>query len=91
MTIHLAEMVGIETSKHGLIRLKSGELAYLTKRFDRNKTEKIACEDFCKLSENITKNKYRGSIENIGNLVDQHTNTNLLSELYEIDLLSLSL
>lgn len=69
VTMHLAELVKMKTARHGLIRLKSGELAYITKRFDRNKGEKIAVEDFCQLSENLTENKYRGSIEKIGKLV----------------------
>jgi serine/threonine-protein kinase HipA len=69
VTMHLAELVKIKTAKHGLIRLKSGELAYITKRFDRNKGDKIAVEDFCQLSENLTEHKYRGSIEKVGKLV----------------------
>ena len=42
MTMHLASIAKIKTSEHGLIRLKSGELAYITKRFDRYKKNKIA-------------------------------------------------
>ena len=75
LTMHLAESVGIRTAIHGLIRLKSGELAYITKRFDRNKGEKIAVEDFCQLSENLTEHKYRGSIEKIG-MINQAFTTN---------------
>lgn len=73
VTMHLAELVKIKTAKHGLIRLKSGELAYITKRFDRNKGDKIAVEDFCQLSENLTEHKYRGSIEKVGKLVHTFT------------------
>lgn len=73
ITMHLAELVKIKTAKHGLIRLKSGELAYITKRFDRNKSEKIAVEDFCQLSENLTEHKYRGSIEKIGKIAQVYT------------------
>ena len=58
---------------HGLIRLKSGELAYITKRFDRNKGEKIAVEDFCQLSENLTEHKHRGSIEKVGKVAQSFT------------------
>jgi serine/threonine-protein kinase HipA len=68
LTMHLAELVKIKTATHTLIRLKSGELAYLTKRFDRDKGSKIAVEDFCQLSENLTEHKYRGSIEKIGKI-----------------------
>src|SRR5690606_38148602 len=54
LTMHLAALAGISTARHTLIRLRSGELAYLTKRFDRDKGRKIAVEDFCQLSENLT-------------------------------------
>lgn len=80
VTMHLAELVKIKTAKHTLVRLHSGELAYLTKRFDRKNTstssvqaQKIAVEDFCQLSENLTEHKYRGSIEKIGKLTYQYT------------------
>ncbi|WP_220765001.1 HipA domain-containing protein [Flavobacterium sp. UMI-01] len=73
VTMHLAELAKIKTAKHTLIRLHSGELAYLTKRFDRKNGEKIAVEDFCQLSKNLTEHKYRYSIEKIGKLAHQHT------------------
>lgn len=73
ITMHLAELVKIKTARHGLVHLKSGELAYITKRFDRNKGVKIAVEDFCQLSENLTEHKYRGSIEKIGKISQSFT------------------
>lgn len=73
LTMHLAELVKINTAKHSLIRLRSGELAYLTKRFDRKNGKKIAVEDCCQLSENLTEHKYRGSVEMIGRLTYQFT------------------
>lgn len=73
VTMHLAELVKIKTAKHTLVRLHLGELAYLTKRFDRKGGKKIAVEDFCQLSENLTEHKYRGSIEKIGKLTYQYT------------------
>ena len=73
LTMHLAKIVNIKTAKHSLIRLKSGDLVYLTRRFDRGKEGKIAVEDFCQLSENLTEHKYRGSIEKIGKLVRKYT------------------
>src|SRR5690606_7292346 len=51
---------------HSLIRLRSGELAYITKRFDREKKQKLALEDMCQLTETLTEDKYRGSMERIG-------------------------
>ena len=76
LTMHLAELARIKTAKHSLIRLHSGELAYLTKRFDRNKGQKIAVEDFCQLSERLTEEKYRGSIEMIGKIANKFTTNN---------------
>ena len=73
LTMHLAESVGIRTATHSLIRLSSGELAYITRRFDRHKGQKIAVEDFCQLTETLTEHKYRGSVEKIGKLVRQFT------------------
>ena len=73
LTMHLAESVGIRTAAHSLIRLSSGELAYITRRFDRHNGQKIAVEDFCQLTETLTEHKYRGSVEKIGKLVRQFT------------------
>ena len=90
LTMHLAELVKIKTAQHSLIRLHSGELAYLTKRFDRKNKTKIAVEDFCQLSGNLTEHKYRGSIEKIGKLTHQFT-TNKgfeIQRLFELVLFS---
>lgn len=73
LTMHLANLVKIKTALHCLIRLHSGELAYITKRFDRNKKEKIALEDFCQLTENLTEHKYRGSIEKVAKTTQKFT------------------
>lgn len=90
VTMHLAELLKIKTAKHSLIRLHSGELAYLTKRFDRKNREKIAVEDFCQLSENLTEHKYRGSIEKIGKLTYQLTSNKgfEVQRLFELVLFS---
>lgn len=70
VTMHMAELVGLETARHGLIQLKSGELAYVTKRFDRpKKGKKIAVEDFCQLSELLTESKYDTSTEKAGKII----------------------
>jgi len=66
LTMHLSQIFGIATADHSLIRLKSGELAYLTKRFDRVKGEKLAFEDMCQLTGTLTEDKYHSSMENIG-------------------------
>ncbi len=66
LTMHLAGLAGISVAQHSLIRLKSGELSYITSRFDRVKKEKLALEDMCQLTENLTEDKYRSSMEKVG-------------------------
>src|SRR3989338_9531902 len=73
-TMHMAEIFGIKTVLHGLIRLKSQELAYVTRRFDRAKKEtKIAVEDFCQLSGLLTESKYKTSMEKTGKIILQYS------------------
>ncbi len=71
LTMHLAALFGIETAEHGLIRLKTGELAYITKRFDRVNMQKLPAEDMCQLTETLTSQKYRSSMEKIGRTIDR--------------------
>ena len=75
-TMHMAEAAKITTAKHGLIHLKSGQLAYITKRFDREqKKVKIATEDFCQLSELLTADKYETSIEKAGKVILKYSSS----------------
>lgn len=78
LTMKLAALCGIRTAEHSLIRLASGELAYLTKRFDREKGRKIHVEDLCQLTGTLTEHKYRGSMEKVGKAIKGFsTNTGL--------------
>jgi len=78
LTMHLAELSGIETVLHSLIKLKSGTLAYITKRVDRNKAAKIHMEDMCQLTERLTEHKYKGSYEQIGKAIIKYSENPLL-------------
>ena len=69
LTMHLAQITGIQTVPHTLIRLKSGELSYLTKRIDRKGKQKFHMEDMCQLTGKLTEAKYRGSYEQIGKAI----------------------
>ena len=69
LTMHLAEIAGIRTVPHSLIRLSSGNLAYITKRIDRNKKQKIHMEDMCQITERQTEDKYHGSYEQIAKAI----------------------
>lgn len=75
LTMHLGNLFGIHTADHSLIRLQSGELAYITKRFDRIRGEKCALEDMCQLTETMTSDKYRGSMEKVGRQIIQFSTT----------------
>lgn len=75
VTMHLAEIAGIKTAPHSLIRLKSGNLAYITKRTDRTKKGKLAMEDMCQLTERLTEDKYHGSYEQIGKAIVKYSAT----------------
>lgn len=69
LTMHLAQLFGVEVCNHTLLRASDGRLVYLAKRFDREKHKKIHVEDFCQLSEFLTENKYKGSYERAGKII----------------------
>lgn len=72
LTMHLAELANIKTVNHSLIRLKSGQLSYITKRADRENFKKFHMEDMCQLTERLTEHKYKGSYEQIGKIILKH-------------------
>lgn len=90
VTMHLAEISKIKTVDHSLIRLKSGQLAYITKRIDRHNNEKIHMEDMCQLTEKLTEQKYKGSYEQIAKAIRKYTiNAGLdVVDFYELVLFS---
>lgn len=69
LTMHLAEQAGIETVPHSLMRMQSGSLAYITKRIDRQRKQKLHMEDMCQSTERLTEDKYKGSYEQIGKII----------------------
>ncbi len=69
LTMHLASLAGIATVPHSLIRMQSGNLAYITRRIDRSKKNKLHMEDMCQLTERLTEDKYKGSYEQIGKAI----------------------
>ena len=78
LAMRMAEILGIQTVPHALIKM-NGEYAYITKRIDREITEKeirmYAMEDFCQLSNRLTQDKYRGSYENCGKIIKKYSDT----------------
>lgn len=90
LTMHLAGIAGIRTASHGLVRLASGNLAYLTQRMDRSAKEKRAMEDMCQLTERLTEDKYNGSYEQIARAIMRYSATPGLDlvDFFEIVLFS---
>lgn len=90
LCMHLAEEIGLEVATHGLVRLQSGKLAYITKRFDRDGTLKMASEDLCQLTESLTEHKYRGSYEKAGKTIRQFSTQSGLDILHYYTLILFS-
>lgn len=87
LTMHMAAILGIETVPHCLIHLKSGELAYLTKRIDRESDgRKIHMEDMCQLTQRLTEQKYRGSMEQVGKVILKYASNPLLDIIRFIEI-----
>jgi serine/threonine-protein kinase HipA len=69
-----AQVFGITTAVNAVVQFADGELAYLTRRFDRRNGVKIGQEDFCQLSnrteETAGRNyKYDGTYEEVGRML----------------------
>lgn len=90
LTMKMAQLVGIQTADHSLIRMNSGELAYISKRFDRNPQGKLHLEDFAQILEVLTERKYSGSVERIGKAIVKFSSFpgNDLINLFELVLFS---
>lgn len=89
LTMKMAEVCGISTVPSSLIRLKSGELSYITKRIDRTENgDKIHQLDFFQILEAF--DKYRSSIEKIGKAIADYSSNTLLDLLrfYEVVIFS---
>ena len=63
--MHLASIAKIDVVPHSLIRLKTGNLAYITKRIDCTPKGKLHMEDMCQFTERMTEDKYHGSYEQV--------------------------
>ena len=69
LTMLMADKAGISTAACGLIALEDGQRSFITKRMDRMPTEKLHMEDMCQLTDRMTEQKYRGSMEQVGKAV----------------------
>jgi serine/threonine-protein kinase HipA len=90
LTMHLAQAVGLQVAIHTLIPMADQQLAYITKRFDRQGAQKIAQEDACQLGEMLTENKYRSSHERLAKIIKRYSSFpgDDLLRLFELTLFS---
>lgn len=87
LTMRIAEAFGIPVVPSSLIRLSSGELAYITRRIDRTADgEKIHMLDMFQVLEAF--DKYKGSMEKVGKAIAQYAENTLLdlSNFFELTL-----
>lgn len=85
VTMRIAEDFGIRIVPSSLIRLQSGELAYITKRIDRTDAgQKIHMLDMFQILGAF--DKYKGSLERIGKALGEYSSSTLLDKLYFFEL-----
>ena len=78
LTMQIAKQIfGIQTAENALVRFSDGELAYITKRFDRKEGEKNRLEDFCQIGgispeSNGPDFKYGSSYQAMRNIIVKH-------------------
>lgn len=82
----LARKCGITTAEFGLVPLKSGELAYITKRMDRNNGKRYHMEDFCQILNKMTSQKYNGSMEQVGKALREYSDAAGLDSIRFLEL-----
>jgi serine/threonine-protein kinase HipA len=85
-TMHMADICGLPTVPHSLVRLADNTLCYITKRVDRTRKEKLHMEDMCQLTERLTEDKYKGSHEQIAKTLLKYSASPLLdvTHFYEL-------
>ncbi|MCF7837855.1 MAG: HipA domain-containing protein [Candidatus Marinimicrobia bacterium] len=71
-TMQLAGAAGLDVAPCGLIPLAGRELAYITRRMDRTKGRPLHMEDLCQLTDKLTEQKYRGSMEQVGKAIRRY-------------------
>lgn len=90
VTMRIAEEAfGLRTVPSSLIRMRSGELGYITRRIDRRADgEKIHMLDMFQVLEAF--DKYKGSMERIGKAINAYSSNILLDQSYYFELVFFS-
>ncbi|MCV9388504.1 HipA domain-containing protein [Reichenbachiella ulvae] len=85
VTLRMAEAFGIRTVPSSLIRMASGERAFITQRVDRNELgEKTHMLDMFQITEAF--DKYKSSMERVGKALSSYSSNTLLDKTYYFDL-----
>jgi len=86
VTMRIAEEAySLRTVPSSLIRLASGELAYITRRIDRTaRGKKIHMLDMFQILEAF--DKYKSSMERVGKAIATYSSSTLLNQLYYFEL-----
>lgn len=85
VTMRIAEAMGIRVVPSSLIRLKSGELSYITKRIDRTVDgQKIHMLDMFQITE--ASDKYKSSMEKVGKALQAHSSNTMLDKIFFLEL-----
>lgn len=85
LTMKIAGAFGIQTVPSSLIRLQSGELAYITKRIDRTiDGHKIHMLDMFQITEAV--DKYKSTMERVGKALRQFSADTLMDQLKYFEL-----
>lgn len=80
LTMRIAEAYGIKVVPSSLIRLRSGELSYITRRVDRTSdNEKVHMLDMFQITEAF--DKYRSSMEKVGKAIELYSDNTLLDQI----------
>lgn len=78
-TMQMAEAAGIATVPNGLIRMSDGELAYITRRIDREADgTKHSQLDMCQLTNRLTEHKYRGAYTQLADVIRRYSSAPML-------------
>jgi len=88
LTLRMAKCMGLSTAECGLIALENGQRAFITKRMDRPNGTKLHMEDLCQLTDRLTEQKYRGSMEQVGRAVRRYCTNQMFDvlRLFELTL-----
>ncbi len=85
VTMRIAEAMGIRVVPSSLIRLKSGELSYITKRIDRTADgNKVHMLDMFQITEAF--DKYKSSMEKVGKALHVYSDNTMLDKIFFLEL-----